>query len=141
MSKSITDIKPILFLLILGLLLTSCVDDPEIESFEKAEVLTADVPDTVVTGETYSIPLSFNRPTTCHSFNEFNIEEDPDDVFVSVIIKFRDNFECDDTDVAAGQVDFEYTVDQDSNFRFRFFQRTQNNQLIYLNKDVVVESE
>ena len=127
--------------MIIGSLLTSCVDDPKIESFEKAEVLTADVPDTLVTGETYSIPLTFNRPTTCHSFDEFNIEEDPDEVFVSVVIKFRDDFECEDTDVPTGQVDFEYTVEKETDFRFRFFQRTQNNQIVYLNKEVVVESE
>ena len=125
----------------MGQLLTSCVDDPKIESFEKAEVLTADVPDTLVTGETYSIPLTFKRPTTCHSFNEFNIEDDPDEVFVSAVIKFEDNFECEDTNVPTGQVDFEYTVEKETDFRFRFFQRTQDNQLIYLNKDVVVESE
>ena len=141
MRKLNIDIKPILSLLILGSWLTSCVDDPKIESFEKAEVLTADVPDTLVRGETYSIPLTFNRPTSCHSFNEFNIEDDPDEVFVSVVIKFRDNFECEDTDVPAGQVDFEYTVEKEYDFRFRFFQRTQDNQIIYLNKDVVVESE
>ena len=104
-------------------------------------MLLADVPDTLVTGETYSIPLTFTRPTTCHSFNEFNIEDDPDEVFVSVVIKFRDDFECGNTDVPLGQVDFEYTVEKETDFRFRFFQRTQNNQIIYLNKDVVVESE
>ena len=141
MYKINRDIKLIIFLLTLGTLLESCVDDPKIESFEKAEVLTADVPDTLVTGETYSIPLTFNRPTTCHSFNKFNIEDDPDEVFVSVVIKFNNNFECEETDVPTGQVDFEYTVEKESDFRFRFFQRTQNNQLIYLNKDVVVESE
>ena len=141
MNKVNAHVKSILVLLVFSSLLTGCVDDPEINSFERAEVLTADVPDTLVTGETYSIPLTFKLPTTCHSFDKFNIEEDPGEVFVSAVIKFEDNFNCENNNNSTGQADLEYTVTKETDFRFRFFQKSQNNQITYLDKEVVVKTE
>lgn len=133
-----------LFLLsTISLLFIRCsVDDPKIVSFEKAKVVNVSIPDTLVKGETYTFPVSFERPTSCHDFDEFNIEDDIDEVFVSVVLRFEDNFDCEDTDVPLGQVMLEHTVEQDNDFTFKFFQQTESNQILYLNKDVVVvESE
>lgn len=131
-----------LILLMAVLLLASCgVDDPKITSFQKAEILSVDVPDTMTVGQTYNIPIDFNRPTDCHSFDEFNISKNPGEVFVSVVSIFEDSFDCETTNVPIGQVELLYTVEEESDFMFRFFQKTENNQNIYIDKSVVVESE
>lgn len=128
---------------IIGFSLMKCsVDDPKIVSFEKAKVVNVSIPDTLVRGETYSFPVSFQRPTSCHDFDEFNVEDDIDEIFVSVVLRFEDNFDCESSNVPLGEIMFDHTVDQNNDFTFKFFQQTESNQILYLNKDVVVvESE
>lgn len=133
--------KTIIFIISIVISTASCrIDDPNITTFQKAEILSVDVPDTMTTGQTYSIPINFNRPTSCHSFDEFNIDKDPGEVFVSVVSIFEDTFDCETTNIPIGQVELQYTVEQESDFIFRFFQTTENNQNIYIDKSVVVEN-
>ena len=99
------------------------------------------VPYSLIAGKTCAIPLELNLSTTCHSFDRFTIEEDPGEVYVSAIIRFEDNFDCEESANSTGQVDLEYTVNKETDFRFRFFQRAQSNQITYLDKEVVVKTK
>lgn|GEM_PF-2334717 len=128
--------------IIVSLLCLSCLEESDVDIVQRAAVLNAEVPDTLVTQETYNIPLTYDKITNCHEFSDFNIVERADDVLVTINTKLQDEGDCNVTDINEGQVDLEYSVERQSDFTFRFFQEVQNNEVIYLNRDVVVvESE
>ena len=128
--------------LIVSVLCVSCLEESDVDIVQRAAVLNAEVPDTLVAQETYNIPLTYDKITNCHEFFDFKIEERANDVLVTINTKLQDEGDCNVTDINEGQVELEYTVERQSDFTFRFFREVQNNEVIYLNKNVVVvESE
>lgn len=136
--------KKILFLALLVSLtiLNSCSVDDNIADFqfEFIPVEGVEIPEEFNFGETYIINVMYKRPTTCHSFNNFQYIQGEDNLRTIAVINFvtsGNNCEALDNDVQTET--FNFNVLDTEPYRFRFWQgRDDNGQDVYLVYDVPV---
>ncbi|WP_019037246.1 hypothetical protein [Psychroflexus tropicus] len=133
-------------LFILGFLssivLVSCEvnDDGFFQTSQVSAILAANVPDTMVLGETYNLEITFQRDSNCHTFSSFDSAKQGDSLlFVRAITIFTQATNCnEESEGILREVDF--TNDFDSDFTFKFLSgETSEGEPVYIDKDVVVE--
>ncbi|MEH6408174.1 MAG: hypothetical protein V7767_12915 [Leeuwenhoekiella sp.] len=136
--------KVFLFMGLLGLITSCSVDDDNRQQFRYEVVPVEDVtlPDSLVLGQTYEIPVSFVKPTACYYFEGFDYQRQDSTRYVAVVNRVLDDTACADTDVTTDPteeiLDFEvlYTYD----YVFKFYQgNDSNDEPIYLTKVVPVK--
>lgn len=114
-------------------------DDGFFQSTQVSRILNADVPDTMVVGETYSFEITYEKDSDCHSFSNFDAANQGDSLyFVRAITIFTQSSNCNqDPEGVAKEIDF--TNEFESDFTFKFLQdRDSEGESIYLDKEVVV---
>ncbi|MFD0931783.1 hypothetical protein ACFQ0R_04135 [Psychroflexus salinarum] len=127
-----------------SIILVSCDvnDDGFFQSTQVSRILSADVPDTMVVGETYTLGIAYEKDSNCHTFSNFQTVNQGDSLFfVRAITTFTQNGNCNlDPEEALREADF--TNDFESNFTFKFLKdRDSLGDFIYLNKEVIVIEE
>ncbi|WP_420571349.1 hypothetical protein [Kordia sp.] len=136
--------KRILFLALVVSLtfLKSCsVDDNPAEfQFEFLPIETVEIPAEFNLGNTYTISVTYKRPTTCHSFSNFQYIQEPENVRNISVVNFvtvRGNCETLEEDFLTETFDFSVL---DSNpYTFKFWQgKDDNGQDMYLIYEVPV---
>ncbi|WP_434037290.1 hypothetical protein [Formosa sp. 4Alg 33] len=132
--------KKLLLLFVATLTLASCdsSDDDTDYYFDAVPTVSADVPATMVTDQTYKITIDYNQPTTCYSYATTNIEssveeteneDNPDEeptvtkiITFAVInkIEVKSGDECEDLDVIA-QTPVNFETLETGSYIFRFW--------------------
>lgn len=117
--------KKIISLIVLFFLFNSCTpDNGPSYSLEFLPIGSVDIPTEFTLGETYPITVYYNRPTTCHYFNNlyYNKNLNTRTIAVEGVVEYRDN--CQDLS-AADAMDsytFNFYVTSNGSFKFKFYQ-------------------
>ncbi len=135
-------IKIILAFFIIAMTSGCGVDDNTGFFYELVPIETATVPDSFVRGETYTISVTFFRPTSCHAFAGFDYTPNDNERTVAVVNLVVNPDNCRDLeDTASVEESLEFFVGNEESYVFRFWQGRDdqgNNQ--YLTIEVPVEN-
>ncbi|MEJ2112466.1 MAG: hypothetical protein P8X62_01735 [Flavobacteriaceae bacterium] len=88
---------------------------------------TADVPDTMVLNETYQINVTYYRPSTCHSFNDFYFQKNGNERTVAVINRAIESDTCEDLTDDLVEVSFNFVCLYSGSYVFKFWQGLDDN--------------
>ncbi|QTY26474.1 hypothetical protein [Flavobacterium sp. CS20] len=133
------------FILSLSLIsiLTSCsVDNPSIVTVQNANVVDIVAPDTLNYQQTEIFEITYIKPTTCHTFEGFDVLGEAPELTIRTETRFEDNFNCEDTPTNTETVQFEYFVDIQQDHVFKFLSGASDSgqlQFITLNIPVNIE--
>lgn len=124
-----------------SIFLVSCVSDDDnfFQTSLVSPILEANVPDTMVVGETYTLEITYQKESDCHTFSNFEAVNQGDSLyFVRAITTFTQSSNCDQ--VAEGVLrEVDFTNDYESNFTFKFLQDKDSiGDFNYLDKEVIV---
>jgi hypothetical protein len=114
-------------------------DDGFFQSSQVSRILSANVPDTMVIGETYSLGLTYQKDSNCHTFSNFDVVSQGDSlVFVRAITLFTQVPGC--RQDALGELkELEFNNILESNFTFKFLNDVDNEgESVYIEREVVV---
>lgn len=130
--------------LLTSIILTSCDinDDGVFQTSEVSRILDASVPDTMITGETYSFDITYEKESNCHTFSRFQTVNQADSLyFVRAITTFTQASNCEqEPEGVSRTVDF--INNSDSNFTFKFLNDIDSlGNFIYITQDVIVVEE
>lgn len=124
-----------------SIFLIGCVGDDNnfFQTSLVSPILNANVPDTMVVGETYTLEITYQKESNCHAFSNFEAVNEGDSLYyVRAITIFTQSSNCNqDAEGVLREVDF--TNNFESNFTFKFLQeRDSTGSFNYLDKNVVV---
>jgi len=124
-------------------IITSCsVDNPRIVTVQNANVIDVVAPDTLVFQQTEVFQVNFIKPTTCHTFDRFDVLGEAPEFTIRTETRFEENFNCEDTPTNSDTAQFEYFVDSQEEHTFKFLSGASDSgqlQFITLNIPVKVE--
>lgn len=120
----------------------SCsVDDDEnlFQTSQVSPILDANVPDTMVMGETYTLGITYQKDSDCHRFSNFDAVNQEDSLYyVRAITIFTQAANC-NQDSSGDQKEVDFTNNFESDFTFKFLNaRDSLGDFTYLDKDVIV---
>ena len=114
-------------------------DDSFFQSTQVSPILNASVPDTMLIGEYYSLEVTYQKDSDCHTFSNFDVLPQGDSlVFVRAVTLFTQASNCsqDALDELKG-LEFDNTFE--TNFTFKFLSDVDNEgEPVYIDKEVVV---
>jgi hypothetical protein len=96
--------KKLMFLVLLGLFMTSCSTDDNVPSVEYglAPITDYDLPEFFEAGKSYDLKLTYQLPSTCHTFYSFDggrEDESSQEIFIyAITAKHLDATNCDTED-------------------------------------------
>lgn len=131
-----------LILITLSLLLfASCSLDDKSQEYdlEVLPVESVEMPESFTLGEIYPITVSYLRPTTCNSFNEFYYRKSLNERTVAVIDYKVISNNCKDLSDELVEASFNFIVNSNGSYIFKFWQGVdENNEDKYLTIEVPV---
>jgi len=136
--------KKLIFLCLISVFIVSCSlkgdDSPNI-SYEFVPIDSVTVPDSFMLNETYQISVTYYRPTTCHSFNDFYYHKYDNERIVAVINTVVEGTSCEALENDLVEVSFNFVCTQSGSYIFKFWQGFDDNQndLYYTVEVPVVE--
>ena len=116
-------------LLALLISLVSCsVDDGDKLDFTVASVVEVNMPDTLRLGETYAFNITYEKPSNCHFFANFDYKAKVNTREVAVITGFNASNEiaCLGSTVIE-DVTLNFVVERDDFYIFKYFQSVDEN--------------
>lgn len=126
---------------ILALLFWGCtIDDlPKYEPF-LASISGVELPETLIHGETYAFPVQYIRANSCDVFSGFDHIDNGNEQLIGVINRYYPEVgDCGDG-VFNAEIDFEFIVDRNDFYIFKFWQGAdENGDPEYLTIEVQVE--
>ncbi|TQI69428.1 hypothetical protein JM79_0306 [Gramella sp. Hel_I_59] len=129
-----------LVVIALTLLLISCsVDnDSQITSYELASITSHDLPDEFVMGRTYDVKVDFVLPSDCNNFQALDARRagsasnDRSQIYISVVTAVVENNSCTrDVVGATSSTMFVVTIDEETDYTFRFWKGQEGDEAIY----------
>jgi hypothetical protein len=115
--------KRIISLLALVLLFNSCeLNDRPDYTLELRPVISVDIPDEFTLGETYTITMNYNKPTTCHLYNTIYYEKDLNVRTIAVETAKEERNGCTDTPDDVSSCSFNFLVTSNGSYIFKFYQ-------------------
>ena len=133
--------KVFLLIGVLGLITSCSLNDDEGQQFrfEAVPVQNATLPDTLIYGEQYQIPVSYVPPANCYYFDGFNYQRQDSTRYVAVINRVFENESCDTNTQEVEQI-LNFEVLYTYKYVFKFYQGDDaNGDPIYLTKIVPVK--
>ncbi|MDF9301933.1 hypothetical protein ACE939_12695 [Aquimarina sp. W85] len=112
-------------LIILYLCFTSCLNDDDSINFfyEGLPIASAELPEELVKDSTYTIKVSYFRPTSCHRFEGFDYQGIKNERTISAIAVVSDETTCETYDEAKEEdTSFNFLVGNESSYIFNFWQ-------------------
>ncbi|WP_299363876.1 hypothetical protein [Winogradskyella sp.] len=111
---------------LLALIFTSCSLDEDSNqnfNFKVMPIVSVDMPDHFIHGETYAISISYIRPNSCYEFNDFAYEIDGNERIIAIVntVYGDENSNC-TGEAEEVTVDFDFTVTSTDTYIFKFFQ-------------------
>lgn len=136
--------KVFLCMALLGVL-SSCSLDDDGEGinyhFEVVPVENVTLPDTLVLGERYQLPIMYSRPTSCYAFDGFDYEREDSTRYVYVVNRVFDQSGCEPLDNNVTEAILNFDVLYDYTYIFNFYQgQDEDDEPIYLTKTVPVKN-
>ncbi len=132
--------------LVLGLLglITSCSlndDNGTNQQLVFVAIDSVQLPDTLVFGQQYELPISYTQPGNCYNFYDFQYEATDSTRYIGVINTVNTSIACDSTprvDTRKLNLDVRY----DNTYVFKFYQGDDaNGDAKYLTKNVPVKRQ
>ena len=134
--------KKILSLLVLFFIFNACsTDNGNNFSFELLPITTVDIPTEFTLGQTYPITVHYNRPTTCHYFNNLFYDKYLNTRTIAVESAVEERNNCHDLSAAdaADSYTFNFYVTSNGSYIFKFYQgKDANGNDIFLQYEVPV---
>ena len=129
---------------ILACSLLSCsLNDDTTDDFyyEILPIESVDIPEEFTLGETYEMHLSYLRPSTCYAFNDFYYKSELNQRTVAVINTVYPNSDCQTLDNEIVEVSFNFMVNNNGTYVFKFWQGEDENgnDMYYIVEVPVVE--
>lgn len=120
-----------LLALVFILTFSSCsLDDNPAENFylEVLPIESVEMPEYFVHGETYEILVTYTKPNSCYSFNDFIYEIDGHERTVAIVntVYLTNVTEC-DGEPEPITVNFDFTVNGNETYLFKFYQGEDDN--------------
>ncbi|TYP76265.1 hypothetical protein [Aquimarina intermedia] len=115
----------ILPLIILCISFTSCLDDDDAVNFfyEGLPIATAELPEELVKDSTYTIKVSYFRPTSCHLFEGFDYQKNRNERTISAIALVSEATTCETyEEPREEETSFKFLVGTESSYIFKFWQ-------------------
>ena len=110
------------FLLLIN---TGCLPDNEGSEYhyEVLPIESFEVPESFILGETYSIVVRYNRPTTCHYFSNIYWEKNLNERIIGVqsLVEQRNNCLPSAEDEMLFERTFNFMVTNNGSYIFKFF--------------------
>ncbi|MBS3737480.1 MAG: hypothetical protein KGY51_00585 [Psychroflexus sp.] len=127
----------------LTLFFASCsIDDPKIVTIQNATLVDVTAPDTLTFQQTEVFQVSYRNPTTCHSFENFDILGEEPEFTIRTETRFEETFDCEDTPNAIEIAEFEYTVESQEDHVFKFLAgASDSGQLQFITLELPVKIE
>ncbi|WP_438710554.1 hypothetical protein ACSTS3_17070 [Aquimarina muelleri] len=119
----------IIFAFFLVTIFIGCSNDDETRfSYELVTVQKATLPDQFNRGETYTINVSYFRPTNCHSFSGFDYDRLGNERTVSIVNLVVNEGNCKEVEKKdLIEASFDFFVGQEDSYVFRFWQGRNEN--------------
>jgi hypothetical protein len=118
--------KKILFLALVAsfTLFSSCsVDDNTADfQFEFLPIENVDIPSEFNLGETYTITVTYKRPTTCHSFSNFQYITESNNIRTVAVVSFISPGNCTELEDDFQTETFNFNALDPEPFTFKFWQ-------------------
>jgi ABC-type dipeptide/oligopeptide/nickel transport system permease subunit len=119
-------VKKILILTVVIFSMFSCsVDDNNNFEIETLPVKTAEVPDAFVFGNTYTLTITYDLPSNCHTFFELFYQHEGSSRIVAVNSLVNTNLACND-EVTEIEYSFEVRAIQVEDYTFKFWKGKDN---------------
>ena len=136
--------KRLFLCFVLTLSLASCSIDNDSSNdfyYEILPVESVDIPTEFTLGETYEIHLSYLRPSGCYIFNDFYYVSELNQRTVAVINTVYPNRDCETFENELVDVSFNFIVNNNGTYVFRFWQGEDDNgnDIYYIVEVPVVE--
>jgi len=135
--------KPILVFLSFFILMVSCsVDDPKIVTIQNATVVNVVAPDTLRLDQPEIFEVSYINPTTCHTFEKFDLLGEEPLFTIRTETRFENTFDCQQTPGNEETVQFQFTAESLQDHVIRFLAgASDSGQLQYITFDLPVKVE
>lgn len=118
--------KLILLLLVPAVLMGCSIEDddsPNAALNVFVPIVSANLPDSLISGQDYSIELTYLRPTRCHVFEKIDFRVEQHEYFIGVINSFPPNdTACEEEADLTAEIDFSFTPEQNDFYIFNFWQ-------------------
>mgnify|MGYP001040363477 CR=1 FL=1 len=142
LMKSIS--RVIATVLIISLIFSSCDigEDSDFQTSQVSRILNANVPDTMFVGQTYTLDITYQKDSDCHTFSNLDYVNQGDSlIFVRAVTIFRQRADCNqEAESVLEEIDF--SNEQTSDFTFKFLQDVNSEgEIIYIDKEVTVLEE
>lgn len=122
--------KQLFLLCVLVFSFASCSVDTDNSNdfyYEILPVESVDIPTEFTLGETYEIRVSYLKPSGCHVFNDFYYVSELNQRTVAVINTVYPNRNCQEYDNELVEVSFNFMVNNNGTYVFRFWQGEDEN--------------
>jgi len=135
-------IKKLALFLFLYMSFTSCLpeDDGPTYHLELLKIESVVIPDTLILGETHSLKISYKRPTSCHSFNDFYYEKYLNQRTIAVQSIVAEQSNCVPLTDQIVEVNLDFIATNNGSYIFKFWQgKDANGEDIFLEIEVPVQ--
>lgn len=128
-----------------SIVLVSCDvsdDGGNFQSNQVSAILEANVPDTMMVGETYPLEITYQKDSDCHTFFRFEAVNQGDSLyFVRAMTTFTQAADC-SQDPEGVLIEEEFTNNFESDFKFKFLTDIDSiGEPVYIDREVVVIEE
>jgi len=126
--------KKIAFLFLISIFILSCnVGDDggdngsDVLRFEFLPIQNADLPESFELNETYQIAVSYYRPSSCHSFNDFYYQSHDNERTIAVINQVINSPSCEEFTDNLVEVSFNFVAKLPQTYVFKIWKGLDEN--------------
>ena len=128
---------------IITIAFSSCeTNDGEVQTTQVSSILEVNVPDTMVTRQSYPLEITYQKDSNCHRLSGFDVVQQGDSlIFVRAITLFTQAVNCNESPESVLE-EVSFTNTYQSNFKFKFLKDADSlGNFIYIEKNVIVKEE
>ena len=127
--------KKLAFLFLISIIIFSCSvsnDDGDNGldgvTFEFLPIENVELPESFVLNETYQIAVTYFRPSSCHSFNDFYYQSNDNERTIAVINQVINNSSCEDFTDNLVEVSFNFVAKFRQTYVFKIWKGLDENE-------------
>lgn len=133
--------KRILSVIIILVFFISCSVEDTLQEYtvEKMPIESVDLPQVFVYGNTYTVTITYEKPTSCHGYDGiiFSREENTRTIAIQNILVVGSN--CQDLTNEFAETSFDITVEEYEPYVFKFWQgKNDDGEDIFLEYEIMV---